>query len=44
MEIAELSKELMIANEQYKFTERQSQLTKNQFFVVKRPVAFHILK
>ena len=30
MEIAELSKELMIANEQYKFTERQSQLTKNQ--------------
>ena len=29
-QIAELSKELMIANEQFKFTEKQSQLTKNQ--------------
>ena len=29
-QVAELSKELMIAVEQYKFTERQSQLTRNQ--------------
>ena len=29
-QVAELSKELMISIEQYKFTERQSQLTRNQ--------------
>ena len=30
MQIAELSKELMIANEQLKFSTQQEQLTKNQ--------------
>ena len=29
-QVAELSKDLMISVEQYKFSERQAQLTKNQ--------------
>ena len=34
-QVAELSKELMIANEQHKFAQRQMQLTKNQLLKTK---------